>query len=175
MSAFLVVIADRAAVGWILSESRTAFPSADKPEVWSLRPGDDLLLYTTRRAFGSPTRDRGRVIGTAQVASHVDVLENPVCFGGRQFPIGCDLELKLLVPYGSGVILADHVSDLDTFKDAGANWSLRLRRALLQLSEHDARFLSDELLSVGARKIANNVIAQYARWFRELDADNRAQ
>jgi hypothetical protein len=59
------------AIAWVLSEGRMAFPRTSRVEVTRLAVGDELFIYTTRAAFGSPTRDRGRVIGRAIVTSSV--------------------------------------------------------------------------------------------------------
>jgi hypothetical protein len=83
MSTFLLIIGDREALGWILDARRTAFSGAHRSEVRSLNLGDELMLYTTRRAFKNPNRDRGRVIGIARVTSEVTQLNQPVLFGGR--------------------------------------------------------------------------------------------
>jgi hypothetical protein len=169
VSNFVLVIGDRQALGWILTARRMAFPNAHRQEVQSLRPGDELLLYTTRGAFKNPTRDRGRVIGSARATSGVAVLDDPVYFGGRQYPAGCDLELETLVPFGVGINLADCASALDAFKGAGAGWPIRLRRPLLQITEGDASALRGGLTHLGAGRPTDEVLAQYSRWYRSMN------
>jgi hypothetical protein len=67
MASYLMPIADREPLMWILHERRTAFPSYRRSDAERLAAGDRLLLYTTRGCFHNPTRDRGRVIGVATV------------------------------------------------------------------------------------------------------------
>ncbi|WP_208114672.1 hypothetical protein [Mycobacterium sp. BK086] len=170
MAAYLLVIGDRDALGWILSEGRTAFPEARQREVSSVSIGDEFFLYTTRGAFRNPTRDRGRVIGTASVTSNVGQLRESVSFNGRDYPVGCDLEVGRLAPLGRGVELAPLVTGLDAFKDAGNAWAIRLRRPLLRLTEYDACLLSGVLNEVDRSFEARR---EYTRWF--VDSRSRGR
>ncbi|ORB68946.1 hypothetical protein [Mycolicibacterium tusciae] len=176
MSTFLLIIGDREALGWILDARRTAFPGAGKgahrAEVRSLKIDDELMVYTTRGAFKNSTRDRGRVIGTARVTSDLTQLDQPVFFGGRGYPVGCDLELETLVPFGSGVNLAEHVSQLDALKDLGDSWSLRLRRPLLRISERDSKLLREQLLFAGTGIVNDEVVSGYSKWYRAQGSDS---
>lgn len=119
MAGYLLIVADREALGWILTAKRMAFPSAGRREVRSLGVGDELFIYTTRGAFKNPTRDRGRIIGSARVASHVRKLRTTIRFGSREYPIGCNLQIGALAPFGQGVELAPLVEQLDAFHGAG--------------------------------------------------------
>jgi hypothetical protein len=168
VTSYLLVIGDREALGWILSASRTAFPSAGRSEVRSLKDGDELFLYTTRGAFKNPTRDRGRVIGTARVDSKVAQLEHPVCFGDREFPVGCELKIGPLARFGQGVELAPLVPRLETFANAGQAWSIRLRRPLVRLTQGDATRLHRELVKAIRRGNSNvDAVADYSQWFSD--------
>jgi hypothetical protein len=161
----LLVIGDGEALCWIVSSSRMAFPSGRRSEVRSLKQGDELFIYTTRAAFRNPRRDRGRVIGTARVDSEVAKLEHPVSFGGREFPVGCKLELGPLAGFGSGVQLAPLVPKLEAFAGVGDAWAILLRRPLVRLTERDVNRLHRELDKV-VRDVKLNVdaAADYARW-----------
>lgn len=166
MTAYLLVIADREALGWILTARRMAFPSAGRTEVAALTIGDELLLYTTRGAFKNPTRDRGRVIGTASVASAVKRLERAVRFGDREYPVGCDVTLGVLARYGDGVELAPIIDRLEAFAGAGAGWAVRLRRPLLKLSDTDANVIRAALQR---RETSVEPDPTYIRWFTVSD------
>jgi hypothetical protein len=143
---YLLVIGERAALAWILSEERMAFPARRMREAQGLAPGDHLLLYTTRGCFHNPNRDRGRVIGSARVGDVVRDLDDPIVFSGRRFPVGCPIRLESLVPLGHGVELAPLVPRLDAFPNS-ATWSVRMRRTLVGLSARDITLLLDELRS----------------------------
>lgn len=93
---YLLILWDRDAIAWVLGKERMAFPATARAEVDRLTEGDELLIYATRGAFGNPTRDRGRVIGRAVVTSAVSVLDEPVRFGERTYPRGCDLRVESL-------------------------------------------------------------------------------
>ncbi|MFD0904397.1 hypothetical protein [Actinomadura sediminis] len=141
---YLLILGDREPIAWVLSERRTAFPATARAEVDRLAEGDELLVYATRGAFRNPTRDRGRVIARAVVTSPVTVLDEPVTFGERTFPRGCDLRIDRLAPWGGGVELRPLVERLAAFPDA-RSWSVRLRRPLLHLPEDDAALLRNAL------------------------------
>lgn len=160
-----MVIGNREALGWILDESRTAFPSAGRSEVAALEPGDELFLYTTRGCFKNPTRDRGRVIGTARALTRAERLELPVRFDEREYPVGAALEIGPLAPFGEGLELAPLVSDLAAFGKSAEAWSVRLRRPLLALSDADAKLLRLQITKPAADQAGAR--DSYARWYRK--------
>jgi hypothetical protein len=137
---FLLVIGDREPLAWILTDERMAFSHVSS----RLANGDRLFLYTTRSCFHNPSRDRGRVIGEAVVASSVSLLPMPVVFGDRSFPFGCDLRILGLVARGAGPELRDMVGRLHRFPDP-RTWSARLRRVLVPLDSYDAAIVHASL------------------------------
>jgi|SRR5581483_3726349 len=147
---YLLPIADREPLAWIVREQRTAFGEHRAREAERLKPDDVLLLYTTRGCFRNPTRDRGRVIGRATVTAPVTRLADAVVFGTREFPYLVELRIESLAPPREGVALAPLVERLrETFPDA-ATWSARMRRALVPVTSADARLLERELDRVAA-------------------------
>lgn len=166
MAAYLLVIGDRQALGWVLSTNRMAFPTAHRSEVAALSPGDELFLYTTRGAFKNPTRDRGRIIGTARVAGPVTKLDAPVRFADREFPVGCDLKVGQLAPFGTGVELRPLVDSLSVFKGSGNAWSTRLRRPLVRLTDSEASDLHQKLAPMLVPEVN---MSQYTRWYVNRD------
>ncbi|MDC2953020.1 hypothetical protein PO587_00955 [Streptomyces gilvifuscus] len=143
-STHLLIIGDRAALSWVLTEQRMAFPAGRSKAARALEEGDEIFLYTTRGCFGNPTRDLGRVIGRATVASSVRVLEEPVVFGERSFTEGCRLAVSGLARFREGLVLRELVPRLSVFPDP-ATWSVRLRRASLTLPSGDADLVRAEL------------------------------
>ncbi|MGW4041872.1 hypothetical protein [Streptomyces sp. NPDC004721] len=146
-STHLLIIGDRAALSWVVTEQRMAFPAGRAKAARALEEGDEIFLYTTRGCFRNPTRDLGRVIGRAVVASAVRVLDEPVVFGDRSFPEGCRLEFSGLAPFREGLVLRDLVPRLSIFPDP-ATWSVRMRRASLNLPPGDADLVRTELESL---------------------------
>lgn len=142
--AYLLVLADREAIAWVLREQRMAFPSTPRAEVRSLTAGDRLYLYTTRGAWRNPTRDRGRVIGVAEVLDAVRVFDEPIEIAGRSFLSGCRLVIGGVVPYPGGVELQPLVSRLSAFPNSHA-WSVYLRRPLVALSDRDVAILDSQV------------------------------
>ena len=141
---YLLILGERRAIAWVLREQRMAFPRTARAEVDALAVGDELFIYTTRGAFGNPTRDRGRVVGKAVVTSTVTQLDVPIEIAGREFPRGCDIRVESLAPWRSGVDLKALVDRLAAFPNPKA-WSIYLRRPLLRLPKQDARLLGREL------------------------------
>jgi hypothetical protein len=145
VAAYLLPIADRDALAWILRGQRTAFGEHRSREAEALDVGDVLLLYTTRGCFRNPTRDRGRVIGRALVASRSRRVRRAPSFGGREYPLVVDLSIETLAPLRTGVELAPLVERLRaTFPDA-RSWSVRMRRALVPLDPRDGDTIEREL------------------------------
>ena len=140
----LVILSNRAALSWVVTEQRMAFPAGRSNLARTLHRDDDVLLYTTRGCFGNPTRDLGRVIGLATVSSAVRVLDEPIRFGERVFTEGCGLDVQGLAPFREGVVLRDFVPRLKVFPDS-ATWSVRIRRPALSLPPEDASLLRQEL------------------------------
>lgn len=140
----LLVIGEREALVWVLSEQRMAFPAHRAAEAGALAPEDLLLIYTTRGCFHNPTRDRGRVVGEATVASAIEQLEQPVVFQQRQYPIGCRLALGGLAPRAQGVELAPLIPQLQASPDP-ATWSVRMRRTVVPLPTADVVLLREAL------------------------------
>jgi hypothetical protein len=140
----LLVLGERVALGWVLREQRMAFPAGRAREVAALSNGDELLLYTTRGCWHNPTRHRGRVIASAITRSSVEPLAEPVELAGREFTLGCDIQLRSLAALGEGVELAPLVRELETFPSK-TGWAMRLRRPLVTLTPQDARMLKNLL------------------------------
>ena len=149
MRTYLLPIADREPLTWILKEQRTAFPPWRAREAQELASGDRLLLYTTRGCFHNPTRDRGRVIGLATVTAPSSTLRKPVRFGDREYTIGVPFSIERLAPLRQGVELAPLVPALASFPNARA-WSGRMRRALVPLTPDDAKLIVRELERLAA-------------------------
>ena len=109
----------------------------------TLLQDDKLALYTTRGCLRNPTRDRGRVIGTATITSRPQALQSVVVFGNQVFDRGCRLRIERLVPVDRGPELANLVEMLCTFPDS---WHSHIRKTLVQLSEQDFAVLDESLV-----------------------------
>ncbi|GAA2211426.1 hypothetical protein GCM10009850_068850 [Nonomuraea monospora] len=141
---YLLILSDSRAIAWVIAQQRMAFPSPIRAEVSSLKLGDELFIYTTRGAFGNPTRDRGRVVGRAIARTSAQHVESPIQIANREFGSACDIDIHQLSPWGRGVELAPLVERLDAFPVPTA-WSWNLRRPLMLLPYRDASILRTEL------------------------------
>ena len=144
MASYLLVIGDRAALAWVLSQGRMAFPEYRRYDAIALHSGDELLLYTTRGCFHSPNHDRGRVMGVARVGEQPHRLSDPVLVAGRAYTFGCAIEVTALASVKKGVELAPYVEALTSFSNK-RGWMARLRRPLVPLTEADATMLRQAL------------------------------
>lgn len=168
---YLLVIAEREALAWILRDERMAFPSWRTP-VERLAIGDSLLLLTTRGCYHNPGRDATLVMGRAEVTSLPVTLDNPVMVAGRTFPIGCDIDLQTLAPMHEGVALAPLVERLEVFPNKPA-WPATLRRALVPLGSADATLIGS-LLS-GVAKPAGVHRARYIETIKPVASTGRGR
>lgn len=146
-STSIMVIGDREALAWMLTEERTAFPAKRATAAGRLTSHDKLFLYTTRGCFHNPSKHRGRVIGEATVLGPVLPLEHPVELFGRIFPVGCDLRIDSLAPFGLGVDLATLVPNMNAFP-VKKSWAVYLRRPTLPLDDADASLIRRNLKKV---------------------------
>ena len=150
-SAYLLPIADREPLVWILREQRTAFGEHRSREARALAVGDVLFLYTTRGCFRNPTRDRGRVIGRATVSAPAKLVRKAPSFGAKEYPYVVGLDIETLAKLREGLELAPLVPKLRrTFPDP-RTWSVRMRRALVLLDIDDAAKIERELKSIVER------------------------
>lgn len=144
------MIAARDALRWVLDSERMAFPATrERMATEQLKIGDSLFLYTTRGAFGNPGRDMGRVICEARITTDAARLRSPILLAGRTFTTACSVSIEQLVPFGSGVIVANYVNQMDAFPVPHA-WSTRLRTALREISPRDAALLRRKLKELPA-------------------------
>jgi hypothetical protein len=145
VSAYLLPIADRQALAWILRQQRTAFGDNRAREAKALEVGDELFLYTTRGCFRNPTRDRGRVIGRAIVTGPAKRARKSPSFAGREFPYVVELSIETVSPLREGLEFPPLVPRLSrTFPDP-VTWSVRMRRALVPLDSRDAETIGTAL------------------------------
>jgi hypothetical protein len=145
VSAWLIPIADREALRWVVTQQRSAFPAYRAPDAARLAEGDTVLIYTTRGCFNNPRLDRGRVAGSATVTRSATVLTSPVRFGDREFTIGVRLSIDRLAAPRRGVVLADVVDRLGASFPIARGWGAYLRRAIVPLVDDDAATLSKML------------------------------
>ncbi|MGY1545805.1 hypothetical protein [Streptomyces sp. MN6] len=144
-STHLVILGERTALRWVLTEQRMAFPAGRAGQTRPVHEGDEVMLYTTRGCFRNPGRDEGRIIGLGVVTTPVSVLPAPMRFGEREFTTGCNIQIRGLAPFREGLGIREHVHALDVFPNP-VSWPVRLRRTTLALPERDAQFLRNKLL-----------------------------
>lgn len=145
---YLLVLSDGVAVRWVLEHERFAFTVASQVLCRELQVGDTLYLVTTRGCWGQPHLDATRVIGTAAVSGPVRDLAEPIRIAEREFVSDCPLRISNLAPIGTGVELTELARELETFKDSGSNYGIRLRRTLVRLTPDDSLRVRKQLTGV---------------------------
>lgn len=139
---YLMMLGTGRGLAYVMRERKMAFPPTRRIR---LEVGDRLLLYTTRGVFGSPSRDRGRVVGTAQITSPIIPFDKERHIAGRAYSSGCDLDISGLAPLDQGIVLADIVDQLQVFQPDPRTWSSRMRRSILALPAQDAALIQEHL------------------------------
>lgn len=142
--AYLLILAEREALLWVLLNEQMAFPAKRRREVSALQPGDELFLLTTRGAFHNPNIDRTRVIGTATVQSKARQLDPEVEIAGRTFTSGCEIKVETLAPYSRGSEVGPLAPQIQALRGQ-KHWGWLLRKPLVLLDESDVTLLKREL------------------------------
>lgn len=155
---WLLIIGEREGLAWVLREQRMAFTTKRRNDAQRLARGDRLFIYATRGCFHNPTRDRGRIIGAATVASAVSDLDRPIQLFGRTFTVGCRLRIPELAGLGEGVELAPLIPRLRTFPNP-LGWTARMRQPLLRLADEDSPLIAEPLARLVRPRQA--VLAEY--------------
>lgn len=137
-----MVLATRKGLAYVLRERKMAFPPT-RPI--GLHVGDQLLIYTSRGIYNNPGRDRGRIVGTAEIVSPIVPLDEARLISGRLYTSGCDLNLTGLAPLDEGIELANIADQLAVFQPNPAAWSARLRRSILPLPFSDVELVMARL------------------------------
>lgn len=156
----LAVVGDRRALAWVLTQSTVAFPEP-RSRILPLRAGDSIYLYTTRGCFKNPTRDRSRIIGKTVALTDIQLNDEPVRFGERNFPLEVRVRIESLAPAGRGIDFADLVPLLTSFAKP-ESWSVYLRRSTFSVTDADAQRF-DKLLAPYEGKHLEN-LGGYQKW-----------
>jgi hypothetical protein len=141
---YLVVLGDRDAIVWVLREQRMAFPEKARAEAKEVTKGDRLFLYATRGAWNNTRRDRGRIIGLANVTGTVHAVDPPIKIGARSFHSDLALNIQGVIPFPGGLEILPLLGELATFPKPHA-WSAYLRRPLLGIADSDVEQLTHRL------------------------------
>ncbi len=156
---WIIVLADREAIRWVLAEGKMGFAASRRREVGRLREGDGVLLYSTKGTLAA----EGIVFAEAIAASAVRPVPEPYKVGKRDVELECDLSIEGLAERGSGVPIADLVPHLRLFAGYGqpSSWRALLQRPLVTLYDNDAEIVR-EVLGPLLHTSSPELIASYA-------------
>jgi hypothetical protein len=144
VAAYLLIFGSRAGLAWVLENERMAFSAANASRASRLEPGDRLFIYTARGTFKNFRRDRGRLIGEAEVESPVKPRKRPVQIDRKSFSHDCEIDLLNLATCHEGLELGPLVIELEAFPNPGG-YSAQLRRPLVALPPADANLIRARL------------------------------
>jgi hypothetical protein len=136
MSAWLIAFSEIEGLRWVLKHDRMIFSEGAARRAGDIQVGDKFVLYVTRGAFHSPTRDRSQLAGLAVVKTPVRRLGKAVTLAGREFVVGCGIELKSCFPERGGVPFGPLIQRMDFIRRKDA-WGHYLRPGLVALSSKD--------------------------------------
>lgn len=142
MVSWLFVIADRAALHWVLSQQRMAFRS--HVHTHGLTVGDDVVVYATRGCWHNPTRDRAQVAAIGKIASSVK--ERPIDVAGEGLARHCRLRLEIVLPEREGFPFSDLVDRLRLTRGR-SHWGPLLRRTIVALDPGDFALIRDAIMA----------------------------
>lgn len=142
MNAWLVAISEVEGLRWVLDQRRMAFSEGLARRASNIQVGDRLILYVTRGAFHNPTRDRSQLAGVAIVTSPVRRLSRSVSIAGRDFVVGCRLDVEVSLPEREGVPFIPWIRRMDFIRRKDS-WGQYLRAGLIALPPGDFKILRD--------------------------------
>ena len=155
---WLAVLGHPAGLSWVLANRRLAFEAARSREVKRLHAGDRVLLYAAKAAY--KPAGPGGVIGSAVAATGVAALHEALTIERRDYTLGAELDVQVVMPYRESVEIPPLLDQLRTFPQYGPrSWMTILRRPLLRLMPGDADVLLDALK--GVAKPPDEVIPEY--------------
>lgn len=104
----IFVVGSRSALEYILDKQVMAFRSSVKTEV--LSAGMRFAIYTTRGAYGNPSKDRSQVLAIGRLVS--GVTDQPHSIGNELFPQSCQLRIEARLPWRNGLAFDPLVDEL---------------------------------------------------------------
>jgi hypothetical protein len=136
-------------------------------------PTDHAPLTCLYLVIRPPPPDRAEARPAGRCLAGIQRLHDHLRFElvGRTFTRGCDLDITSLAPYLKGVELAELVPQLAAIPDK-ANWSIRLRRPLVRLSEQDATLLR-RALAIGAQRPPGATLEEYLDKIKPVAGQSR--
>jgi len=104
----IFVVGSRPALEYILDNHVMAFRSSVKTDM--LEKGMRFALYTTRGAYGNPTKDRSQILALGRLSSGVTGQAHSI--DQELFPQSCRLKFELRLPWRKGLIFDPLVDEL---------------------------------------------------------------
>src|SRR4051812_46290499 len=115
---WLIVIGKSEALEWIIEHSRMAFRDAVRTD--EIQPGDWFALYTSRGAYGNPTKDESQLIGRGRVTSRIR--RGAVEFAGETFAKSCSVALDEILPLRNGIAFKPLIPQLKFVGGSERRW-----------------------------------------------------
>ncbi len=128
----IIVIGEKNAIEWVLKTQRMAF--RDTARTTHVHSGDRIALYTTRGAYGNPTRDESQIIALGRFAS--DVQNKQAVVNDVTYTKSCGLTITDQLEPRHGLAFRPLVAQLE-FVRSKRGWATYMRRTLVPINDRD--------------------------------------
>jgi hypothetical protein len=129
---WIIVLAERRAAEWVLSEERMAFRRNARAD--RLQVGDGVAIYVSSHAHHTPHQDEAQIVSIGEVAS--PTREDRIEVADTTWDIVCELSLERILPLRQGVAFRPLVSRLQFIRNKSA-WPSYMRRTLVEMPKRD--------------------------------------
>jgi hypothetical protein len=157
---WIIVLAGREAVHWVLAEGKMGFVASRRREVGRLTQGDGVFLYATKGTLGA----EGILFASGHATSGVAPVDVPYKIAKRDVDLECDLVMDGVAEPGAGVAIAELVPQLRLFAGYGqpSSWRALLQRPLVSLHDPTDPEIINGVLEPLLRPPTPEVIEGYA-------------
>ncbi len=135
---WLIVIGDAKSLKWVIENGRMGFRSTVKAA--DIKQSDPFIIYTSRGAYGNPTKDESQIAAEGRFST--SVINEEVTIGDETFPKSCAVKFSVVLPPRKGVTFRPLVSQLDFVGRSERRWPSAVHRTLVPLTQSDFRLLS---------------------------------
>lgn len=138
----IFVVGSRVALEFILDNEVMAFRAAVKTEL--LTEGMKFAIYTTRGAYGNPSKDRSQILALGRLVS--GVTDHPHSIGHELFPRSCQLRIEARLPWRNGLLFEPLIDEL-AFVGGRRRYSSVFHRTIVKVPVKDFDRISSDVIT----------------------------
>lgn len=140
---WMFVFGDSRALQWVIDNKRMAFRQHVRTD--EVSAGHRFVVYTSRGAYGNPTKDDAQVLGIGSITSAVG--EGDVAIGNEVFSKSCKVEMEVVLPLRSGIKFRPLIPRLAFVKGSERRWPSAVHRTLVKLPPQDFDVIAAAILA----------------------------